>query len=359
MGDSYPAIRVAAVQAAPVFLDREATVEKACRLIREAGAGGARVIGFPEGFIPGHPLWFHFFPATGSECQRMSTALFKNAVEIPSPATDALGAAARDAGAYVVMGLCEKKAGTLGTMFNTQLFIDPRGKIMGKHQKLTPTSGERMVHMGGHGDTLRAFQTEYGTLSGLICGENSNPLAVFSMLAESTAIHVASWPSIGRPGNLSRSDRASMTGRSFAMMSKSFVLNVCGTLSDEMRAALAYTPQDREFLDTPAVTGGSSIVAPSSRLIAGPMGAEEGILYADIDLEECVRQKLMHDMAGHYNRPDVFAVHVNETAPELYRRVRTGGQKSAARTADGPVPAPELPAAETMWIARDFGDSPQ
>ena len=320
MGDSYSKIKVAAVQAAPVFLNREATVDKACRLIREAGAAGAKVIGFPEGFIPGHPLWFHFFPATGPECERLSKELFKNAVEIPSAATEALGAAAREAGAYVVMGLCEKRAGTTGTMFNTQLFLDPNGKIMGKHQKLTPTSGERLVHMGGHGDTLRVFLTEYGGISGLICGENSNPLAVAAMLAESTAIHVASWPSIGRKGNLARSDRASMTGRAFAMMSKAFVLNVCGTISPEMQEMLSYTPEDRVFLGNPEITGGSSIVGPDSRLLAGPMGGEEGILYADIDLEECVRLKLMHDMGGHYNRPDVFTLLVNDTAPELFRR---------------------------------------
>jgi aliphatic nitrilase len=320
VGDSYPRIKVAAVQAAPVFLNREATVEKACRLIREAGASGARVIGFPEGFLPGHPLWFHFFPATGPESQRLSTELFKNAVEIPSAATDALAVATRDAGAYVVLGLCEKRAGTTGTMYNTQIFFDPQGRIMGKHRKLTPTSGERIVHMGGDGGTLRTFDADFGKFSGLICGENSNPLAVFALAAESTMLHIASWPSIGRRGNLSRSDRASMTGRAFAMMTKAFVLNVCGTLSDEMRDMLTYTAEDRTFLDNLAVTGGSSIVGPSSRLIAGPLGGEEGVLYAECDLEECVRQKLMHDMAGHYNRPDVFSLRVSARAPEIYSR---------------------------------------
>lgn len=328
MGDSYSKIRVAAAQAAPVFLNREATVDKACRLIREAGAAGAKVIGFPEGFIPGHPLWFHFFPATGPECERMSKELFKNAVEIPSAATEALGAAAREAGAYVVMGLCEKRAGTTGTMFNTQIFLGPDGKVMGKHQKLTPTSGERLVHMGGYGDTLRVFPTEYGTISGLICGENSNPWAVAAMASESTSIHVASWPSIGRKGNLARSDRASMTGRAFAMMSKAFVLNVCGTISPEMQEMLSCTPEDRAFLGNPEITGGSSIVGPDSRLLAGPMGGEEGILYADIDLEECVRLKLMHDMGGHYNRPDVFTLLVNNTAPELFRRTEANSTQA-------------------------------
>ena len=352
MGDQYPKIKVAAVQAASVFLNREATVEKACRLIREAGAAGAKVIGFPEGFIPGHPLWFHFFPATGPDSWRMSTELFKNAVEIPSAATDALGEAARDAGAYVVMGLCEKRPGTLGTLFNSQLFIDRNGKILGKHQKLVPTSGEKLVHAGGHGDTLRTFPTEYGRISGLICGENSNPLAILALLAESTAIHVASWPSIGRRQNMVRSDRAAMVGRSFAFMSKAFVINACSPLPPDMQEILAYTPEDRAFLQNPAVAGGSTIIDPTSRIIAGPMGPEEGILYADIDLEDCVRQRMMHDFAGHYNRPDVFTLLINENAPEICRRIQQteeapAGAKSARAVSlsDSPESNPLTPSA--------------
>jgi nitrilase len=122
MGDNYPKTRVAAVQAAPAFLNREASVEKACRHIREAGANGAKVIGFPEGFIPAHPTWYHFHPPMSQKGFGYAVELFKNSVEIPSPATDALCQAARDASAYVVMGLCEKLPGTNGTMYNTQLF---------------------------------------------------------------------------------------------------------------------------------------------------------------------------------------------------------------------------------------------
>lgn len=321
MGDVYPKIRVAAVQAAPVFLDREATVEKACRLIREAAANGAKVIGFPEGFIPGHPLWYHFHPATSPESQRLATELFKNSVEIPSAATEALAAAAREAGAYVVIGLCEKRPRTFGTMFNTQLFLGAKGEILGKHQKLVPTVGERLVHAGGRGDTLRVFDTEYGKLSGLICGENSNPLAIFALIAEGAAIHVASWPNAPARTALPRAERGIMTGRALAFMAKAFVINACGALDDEMRRVLAYTPEDAAYLADPGLSGGSSIIAPDSRVIAGPMGPEEGILYADIDLEEGVRGKLAHDFAGHYNRADVFTLLLNENSPEIFRRL--------------------------------------
>ncbi len=320
MGDVYPKIKLAAVQASPVYLNREATVEKACRLIREAGAAGAKVIGFPEGYLPGHPLWYHFHPSTTKESLRLATELFKNSVEIPSPATDALCEAARQAGAYVVMGLCEKRPGTHGTLFNSQLFISSKGKILGKHQKLMPTVGERLVHTGGYGDTLRAYDTEYGRLSGLICGENSNPLAIFALLADETAIHVASWPNLPGRTSLPRSERGVITGRAFAFMSKAFVINACGAVSDEMREVFAYTDEDRVFLADPELSGGSTIIGPDSKVIAGPMGPEEGILYADANLEDCVLAKVKHDFAGHYNRADVFTLVLNDRAPEIFQR---------------------------------------
>src|SRR5215472_3233885 len=194
MGDAYPVVKVAAVQAASVFLNREGSTEKACRLIREAGAQGARVIAFPESFIPAHPVWYHHHAATGALANRLSVELFKNAVEIPGREVEALGAAAHAARAYVVIGVCEKIPNTIGTMFNTQLYIGPDGVLIRKHQKIMPTVGERLVHTGGHGDTFGAFASEFGPMSGLICGENSNPLAVFALTAEGTRIHVMSWP---------------------------------------------------------------------------------------------------------------------------------------------------------------------
>ena len=127
MGDRYPAVKVAAVQAASVFLDREGSTAKACALIREAGRNGARVIGFPEGFIPAHPIWYHHHSATGALSNRLAVELFKNAVEIPGPQTVELARAAREANAYVVIGVCEKMPYTLVTMFNTQVYLSPDG----------------------------------------------------------------------------------------------------------------------------------------------------------------------------------------------------------------------------------------
>jgi aliphatic nitrilase len=318
MGDAYPTVKAAAVQAASVFLDREASTEKACALIREAGANGARVIGFPEGFIPAHPVWFHFHSATGRIATRLSVELFKNAVEIPGPEIEALQAAARDAEAYVVVGVCEKLPGTLGTMFNSQVFLGPDGTFLGKHQKLMPTVGERLVHMGGYGDTFGAVQTDFGPMSGLICGENSNPLAVFALTAEQTRVHVMSWPNHFPTISDPLRDRVRIDSQGFAQMSKAYVVSACGTVDERMVEMLELSPADEQLIRNPDFCGGSTIVGPDSRVLAGPMGAEEGILYADLDLEVGIKMKLRHDFAGHYNRPDVFQVRVNTSRPALY-----------------------------------------
>ena len=318
MGDIYPVVKVAAVQAASVFLDREGSTAKAGELIREAGRNGARIIAFPEGFIPAHPVWFHFHSATGAVSTRLSVELFKNSVEIPGPEVDALCEAARDAGAYVVVGVCEKLPGTIGTMFNTQLFIGPDGRVIGKHQKIMPTVGERLVHMGGYGDTFGAFQTEFGPASGLICGENSNPLAILALAAEGTRVHVMSWPNHFPTIRDPMRNRVAIDSQAFAQMTKAFVISACGTVDEPMIKSLELRPEDEAFIKNPNLCGGSLIVAPDSRIIAGPMGAEEGILYAELNLEIGIKMKLRHDFAGHYNRPDIFQLRINRSAPRLY-----------------------------------------
>jgi len=318
LGDVYPAVKVAAVQAASVFLDREGSTEKACRLIREAGRQGARVIGFPEGFIPAHPVWYHHHAATGALSNRLAIELFKNAVEIPGPETEALGAAARDANAYVVVGVCEKIPNTTGTMFNSQIYLAPDGRLIGKHQKIMPTVGERLVHMGGFGDTFGAFDSAFGPMSGLICGENSNPLAVFALTAEGTRIHVMSWPNHFPVSGDPLRHRVTIDSQAFAQMSKAFVISACGTVDERMIGMLEPDAQAERFLRNPDCSGGSVIVAANSRVIAGPLGADEGILYAECNLELAVQMKLRHDFAGHYNRPDIFHLQINRAAPKLY-----------------------------------------
>ena len=342
MGDSYGTVKVAAVQAASVFLDREGSTQKACRLIREAGKNGARIIGFPEGFIPAHPVWYHHHAATGAIANRLAVELFKNAVEIPGPETDALGQAARDANATVVMGVCEKLPNTTGTMFNTQIYFGPDGSIIRKHQKIMPTVGERLVHMGGYGDTFGAFSSEFGPMSGLICGENSNPLAVFALIAEGTRVHVMSWPNHFPTSGDPLRNRVAIDSQAFAQMSKAFVISACGTVDDYMIEMLKAGPEAEKFLRDPNCCGGSLIVDPLSRIIAGPMGPEEGILYAECNLDLAIQMKLRHDFAGHYNRPDIFQLHINRAAPQLYRVHNDPMALADAETEQLPAPPPRL-----------------
>lgn len=317
-GDEFPTVRAAAVQASSVFLDREGSTAKACTLIREAGARGADIIAFPEGFIPAHPVWFHFHPGTGEVATRLSVELFKNAVEIPGPEVDELGRAAADAQAYVVMGVCEKIPNTTGTLYNSQVFLGPDGTLLGKRRKLMPTVGERLVHTGGDGDSLAVVNTRFGPTSALICGENSNPLAIFAVTAQYSRVHVMSWPNhfpaIGTPMR----DRVTVDSRAFAQMSKAFVVSACGTIDDAAIDRLELSPKDEAVIRDPDFCGGSVIAAPDSRIIAGPLGNEEAVLYADLDLDIAVRMKLRHDFAGHYNRPDIFALTVNAASPQIF-----------------------------------------
>jgi nitrilase len=347
MGDTYRTIRVAAVQAAPVFLDREKTVDKACALIREAGAAGAQLIGFPEGFIPSHPLWFHFHAASSGKALQLSRDLARNAVEIPGPATEDLCKAARDARIHVVMGLCEKTPGRVGTLYNTLLFIDDQGRILGRHRKLHPTLGERIVHTPGDAEGLKAYPADFGPFSGLMCGENSNALSTFSLDAQGTTVHVMSWPAhFGVSGmTTTMADAVEIASRAMAYQTKAFVINSVGAISDAMREAMPLTDEHRQFLTRHHA--GASVVAPGGKFIAGPMGPGEGILYADINLADAIIPKISQDFSGHYNRFDIFSLSVKVEAHRPLTRLEghTAPEPADDRALVEPLPKRELPGA--------------
>ena len=314
MGDELKTIKLAAAQVSSVFLDREATVEKACRFIREAGANGADVIGFPENFIPAHPSWYTFMPASSDASLQFARRLFQNAVEIPGPVTDALCAACAEAGVTAIVGMCEKRPNTTGTMYATQLFIGSDGNILGKHQKLVATSGERLVLTGGFGDTLTPFATSFGNVSGLICGENSNPLAVYAILARNTLVHVASWPP-HFSGGLKMVNSITAASRGIAYSLSAFVINSTGAVTDEAIEAYAQNDDDRAFLEAARQSGSASIVGPTGAMIVEAETGGDQILYAEVDLNDVLIPKLFHDFSGHYNRFDIFSVTINRNAP--------------------------------------------
>ncbi len=329
MSDTYPTVRLAAAQVAPVFLDRAATIAKACDVIREAGSHGADLIAFPEGYVPAHPLWFHFHPATSPTSSAMSIELVNNAVVVPSPDTDALCAAARAAGVTVVIGICEKTASSMGTLYNSQLVIGRDGTILGCRRKIVPTVGERIVHTPGAGDSVRVFPTDFGAVSGLMCGENSNPLLTYTMQALGARVHVASWPSFFNRA-VDMQAIADVAGRSIAYQNSCFVVNAIGAVSPEMEERLPAGDEDRAHMREAAGRGGSAIYAPGGRILAGPLGGGEEILYADADIGRIVPRKIVHDYAGDYNRFDIFQLAVNVTPAAPSIRVGAARQEPEA-----------------------------
>ena len=172
--------RAAAVQSASVWLDREASTTKACELIKEAADNGANIVALPESFIPGFPYWVFIKPL--SETGSFHARFYANAVEVPGPVTDALGAICKLVGVVAVVGVTERDTTTVGTLYNTNIVIGSDGKLLGKHRKLMPTWGERVVWCGGDGSTMSVFPTEFGPLGTLTCGENINTLARFALL---------------------------------------------------------------------------------------------------------------------------------------------------------------------------------
>jgi aliphatic nitrilase len=316
LGDDYPKFKAAAAQVAPVFLNREATIEKACNFIKDAGSKGASLIVFPECFVPSHPYWYIFFAA--EEGTRLFyRELFKNSVEVPSPATDSLCQAAREAQVYAVVGITEKVHGTMGTLYNTQLFIDNKGNIMGKHRKLVPTNWERLVHAMGDGSTLKVFPTEFGELGGLICGENTNSLAKFAMFAQGEKIHAASWPAFPVAEEQVYTEGAHIRNRCYAFEGKVFVISSTGWFSDEMKETICKTEDAKKMV----ICGGgfSSIIGPYGEFLAGPYERGEGIIYAEIDMEKIIDAKATHDIIGHYNRFDVLSLWFNDKSNPAIR----------------------------------------
>ncbi|MBJ8345117.1 carbon-nitrogen hydrolase family protein [Antrihabitans sp. YC2-6] len=320
-------VRGAAVQASSVTLDPAATTDKACELIREAGRNSADVVVFSECFIPAYPSWFQFLPPVSPELTDLNVRLFNNSIDVPGPETAKLSEAARNADCYVVIGVCERSQTNSGSLFNTQLFFGPDGRLLGKHQKLTPTGYERMVHWGGWGDTLTVIDTPFGPLSALACSENSNPLAGFDVVSRGPRVHAMSWPPhfiMSAEGAPPLADISLLTARHFALLSKAFVISACGVIDRPFYKELAGLAGNPEADLTAGITdGGAVIVSPGSEVIAGQLGAGvEGIIYADMDLDVWVKMKLLQDFAGHYNRPDVFTLEVNRH-PSHYEAPKT------------------------------------
>lgn len=296
----YPApFTMAVVQAEPVFMDREGSVQKAIRLIADAAEKGARLIVFPEAFIAGYPDWiWHIPPGEMALNQSLYARWLQSTVIIPSSATDTLAAVAKKHNVYLAVGINERSPGG-GSVYNTLLYLSPEGTILGRHQKLVPTVSERTVWAYGEPKTLEVYDTPLGKLGGLICWENYMPLVRQSLYEEGIQIYVAptydegsAWQAsmrhIGKEGRV-------YIGGCCMILRKETVLNVLPELAP-------YYENVGEWINT----GNSMIAGPTGDILAEPLHKKEGILYAEIDLQQQAGAKWNIDVAGHYARPDAF-----------------------------------------------------
>ena len=304
--DTSESFKIAAVQASPVFLDRDATIEKASSLIREAAGEGASLVVFPEAFVPGYPIWTWFIPSGKTHPLRaLYTELHRNAVDIPGPEVDELRQVAKECGIVVAMGVNERNAeGSGSTLYNTLLYLGSDGSILGKHRKLVPTAGERLVWGQGDGSDLEVYDLPFGRLGGLICWENYMPLARYALSAWGAQIHVAPTWDRGEPWtssmrHIAKEGRCVVVGCSQAFHKDD--------IPDRMEFKGEYLGEVDGWLNP----GGSMIVDPDGKILAGPAMEEETILYADVRSDQLVGPRWQLDVAGHYARPDVFELRVH------------------------------------------------
>jgi nitrilase len=315
--EDFPQIKVAVIQAAPVLFNREASVEKASRLTHEAAAQGAKLVLFPEAFIPAYPRGLTFGTVVGSrspEGRLTWQTYWANAVDIPSPATEALGAAARHANVYLAISVIERdNQFSGGTLYCTLLYFDPNGQLIGKHRKLKPTASERLIWGEGDGSTLTVLDTEFGKIGGLICWENYMPLARMAMYGKGVEIYLA--PTADSRDSWQASlQHIACEGRCFVLGCNQYVTK--SMYPPDLNGLEALVSQPEEMC-----RGGSVIVSPLGKVLAGPLYGQEGILFADLDMAEIARSKYDFDVTGHYARPDVFQLVINEKpfSPVTYR----------------------------------------
>lgn len=297
-------VRAAVVQAAAVVFDVERTLAKLADLSADAARQGAEFAVFPEAFVSCYPKGLDFGARVGMrspEGREQFRRYFDSAIDVPGPATDAIGKAARAGNLHLVVGVIERDGGTL---YCTVLFFAPDGRLLGKHRKLMPTAMERLIWGFGDGSTITVVDTPLGKLGAVICWENYMPLLRMAMYAKGVQLYCAP----------TADDRETWlpTMRHVALEGRCFVLSACQYLTrDDCPADYAAIQGDDPR--TLLMRGGSCIVSPLGQVLAGPHFDGERILTADLDLADITRGKYDLDVAGHYARPDVFRLHVNES----------------------------------------------
>jgi len=308
MTTSTNPFKAAVVQAASVAFDRERTLEKAAALSAEAASKGARLVVFPEAFLSAYPRGLDFGAVVGNrtdEGRRDFQRYWESSVDVPGPAVDQLARIARASSIYLVMGVIERDGGTL---YCTVLFFAPDGAYLGKHRKLMPTASERLVWGFGDGSTMPVYDTPLGKLGAVICWENYLPLMRAAMYAKGIELYCA-------PTADSR-DSWNATVRHIAVEGRCFVLS-CNQFNRRRDFPADYRTPFGDDPNTIVTRGGSCIVDPFGNFLAGPNFEDEVILIAEIDRAQIIRGKFDLDVVGHYARPDVFQLHVDERPKSL------------------------------------------
>jgi nitrilase len=319
MGDNMAIIKASVLQAGTVALDTDATLAKAEAMIAEAGGIGARIAVLPEGFVGGYPKGadFHIYlGARTPEGRDEFRRYFETAILVPGPETERLGRAARHANLFLTAGVIEREGGTL---YCTALFFGPDGTLLGKHRKLMPTALERLCWGFGDGSTLTAVPTPWGKLGAVICWENYMPMLRMAMYAKELAFYCA-------PTADDRDTWASSMTH-VALEGRCFVLSACQYLT---RAHFPNSLHNRlgDEPDRVLMRGGSLIVSPLGRMLAGPLWNEEGVLTAELDSDDIARGRIDFDAAGHYARPDIFKLEVDERPmPAVSKRLAQSQQE--------------------------------
>jgi nitrilase len=300
------ALTVACVQVEPAILDRAGTIDRLVERTSEAAAAGAGLVVFPETFVPAYPssIWAKALAGWGEPGAKEAFALLhRESLEVPGADADRIALAAREHGVWLVVGVNELDPQRPGTLYNSLLYYSPAGELSLHHRKLVPTNHERLVWGQGDGRGLRAIETTVGRLGGLICWENYMPLARFSLYESGVEIYIASTADDG--------DAWQATLVHIARESRAFVVAPChlqraSSYPDDF--PLAALLEGHDLLGR----GGSAILSPDGGYLAGPLYGEEGILYAELDPARLAEERQRFDPAGHYHRPDILSLTVNE-----------------------------------------------
>jgi aliphatic nitrilase len=315
----YPAYTVAAAHVAPVFLDTDRSVEKACSVIDEAAGHGARLIAFPEAFLPGFPVW------AALEAPIRTHELFKklaaSAVAVDGPELARIRQTARRKGVFVSIGFTEGTTASVGCLWNSNALIGADGALLNHHRKLVPTFYEKLIWANGDGSGLRVCATELGRIGMLICGENTNPLARFALMAEGEQVHISSYPPAWPtrppegPGNYDLPQAIRIRAGAHAFEGKVFNVVASSCVDDTMRRAIeaALGREPLRILEQ-SPRGISAVFGPTGSPLGEELCRDEGVLYAEIDLAQSVEPKQFHDLVGSYNRFDIFSLSVDRSA---------------------------------------------